>query len=55
MSRTSWIGVTLSQSVERYVSIEAENANEAVILGLCEIGLVSLEMVTGITIREVFL
>ncbi len=46
------IGVTLGLSNMRVVSLAAENANEAVIVGLSLLGLVSLEMVTGITIRE---
>ena len=48
------IGVTLSQrSKMQVVSVCADSAFEAVILGLSEMGLVSLEMVTGITICEV--
>jgi hypothetical protein len=33
------------------VTVEAENANDAVITGLQHLGLVSLELVTGITIQ----
>jgi hypothetical protein len=33
------------------VTVEAENANDAAITGLLRLGLVSLELVTGIDIR----
>ncbi len=49
------IGVTLGLSNMRVVSLAAENANEAVIVGLSLLELVSLEMVTGITIHEMSL
>lgn len=37
--------------LERVVTVETENANDAVITGLQRLGLVSLELVTGIDIR----
>ena len=36
--------------LERSVTVEAENVNDAVITGLLRLGLVSLELVTGIDI-----
>jgi hypothetical protein len=44
------IAVTLRQGMKRSSEVRAENANEAVITGLLQMGIVSLMSVTGITI-----
>jgi len=49
------IGVALGCCCKRTLTVTAENAIDAVITGLCEMGLTTLALVTGITICEVYL
>lgn len=46
------IGVAFGWGCPRTLIVAAENAMEAVIIALCEMGLTSLVLVTGITIGE---
>jgi hypothetical protein len=55
MKRRYQIAVMMGCCREKTTTIEAENANDAVITGLSLMGLVTLELITGITIREVYL
>jgi hypothetical protein len=50
--RTFEIGVAFGLGPRRTVTIVAEEAMEAMIIGLCELGLTALTLVTGITICE---
>ena len=46
------IGVLFGLGPKRTLTVVAGNAMEAVIIGLCELGLTTLTLVTGITICE---
>ena len=52
MKRRYRIDVMMGLGRERRMTVVAENANDALITGLCEMGLVCLDLVTGITLRE---
>jgi hypothetical protein len=50
--RTFQVGVVFGLGPTRTITVLAEHAMQAVITGLCELGLTTLALVTGITICE---